>query len=354
MKIIARAIIGVTVFGNASLCLGQTLLQQRPDPAPLARYEDVSPSGDDPTHFVARTKHLLEMVRAIPPMEEYKPVAGVDLVPRNIITKDALKLLIDEGGKFDRERRDTLLRCNTPVNLPENVQVIALEAASDFSVPVFLTPHGELHYLELSLDQPGPPVLLIIDGYVGLALRVNVSPSTTVAAIHLMTYDPNVVLGVEPSRVTQQYFSRSNDKKCAYSGRIGQRSDSLVKSLGLSPGEIRRYKTVSTSIVAIGSIQPNRRDRPTLGEFLDLEMPLPDQYGLIVLAHLGYVRAMPLLPQGDEAHLHMRRDNALEVLKPFRIPGGLSGGHSVTLFLNAESPVPSGELGHSTLVRRVR
>jgi hypothetical protein len=354
MNIAARLAICFAIFFGPSLCLGQTLLQQKAEPAPLAKYEDVSPSRDNPTHFVARAKHLVDMVRATPPMEEYKPVAGIDLLPRNIISKGALKLLADERGEFDPGRRDELLRCNIPTNLPEDVQVIALEAASDFSVPVFLTEHGELHYLELSLDQPGPPVLLIVDGYMGLALRVNASPSTKVAAIHLMTYDPNVVLGVEPRRVTQQYFSRSADAKCAYSGRIGSRADSLVKSLGLSSKEIRRYKTVKNSEAAIGSIQPNSRNRPTLGEFLDPEVPLPDQYGLVVLAHLGYVRAMPLLPQGGEAHSYMRRDNALEVLRPFRIPRGLSGAHSVTFFLNPTSPVPSGELGHSIIVRRVQ
>jgi len=39
------------------------------------------------------------------------------------------------------------------------------------------------------------------------------------------------------------------------------------------------------------------------------------------------------------------------ILKPFQVPAGLHGAHSVTFILQAAAPYPRGDLGHSTLLQ---
>jgi hypothetical protein len=336
-------------------CLAQgdptVLKPQKAEPA-APRHQSVRPAPDDPGHFVARTKHLLELVRKYPASKEdpWFKVNGVQFWPASPISREALKMLEDERGAFSPLERDQAVRCGVPPDMPPDTQVVLLEApGSRLAMPVFLSPDGkELHYLELSLDQPGAPVLLVITGYDGLAVRITTSSATRLTAVHLHTYYPNVVLGVDPKKVTQQYYGRGPNNNCQYGFSDGVQGLAVIQRLRHDPSKAIRYKTDGQDRIAIGAPQPVKRAPPMLGTFLDLEMPIPNNYGIVVLADLGYIRPVRLKTEGG------RGSDAFEVLKPFRIPSGLAGSHSVTFFLTRESPVPSGELAHSSMVRQVQ
>jgi hypothetical protein len=338
---------------------GPTILQpQKAEPAG-PRYEAVRPAPENPDHFVARTKHLLELVRKnpAPDGDPRYGVGGVRFWPASPITAASLRVLDEEGGRANRQLRDRALSCGRPGELPRKAQVVLLETrGSRLSVPVFLTPEGkELQYIELSLDRPGPPVLLVVTGYNALAIRITTSPATRLAAVHLHTYYPNVVLGVEPAKVTQQYNGPGD---CRYGFSDSVQSNVVLQQLGRDPDAAVRYKTDGQHQVAIGVPQAVKRAPPVLGNFLDPEMPVPNNYGIVVLASLGYIRPVSLGAGSEPGVVQDGRarriihNEALEVLKPFRIPAGLAGGHSVTFLLHLGSPIPSGELAHSSLIRR--
>jgi hypothetical protein len=309
--------------------------------------------GDE--HFVARTRHLLDLVARYPAPsnDPWFKVNGVQFWPATPISTDAIALMETERAPFDRGQRDNALKCGYPATLPENTQVVLLEARGGrLAVPVFLQPDGgELHYLELSLDAPGAPVLLVITGYDGLAVRITKSAATRIAAVHLNTYYPNAVLGIEPALVTQQYLGRERASSCKYGFSDAVQGPAVIRQLGFDPAKAVRYRAGDGSLVAIGTPQSVQRQSPKLGAFLDPMMPLPHNYGVVVLASLGYIRPVAVKPAESERLLS---GNAFEVLKPFRIPEGLAGSHSVTFVLTNDSPVPAGNLGHSSLLRRIR
>jgi hypothetical protein len=319
------------------------VLQPLQPPAPQPRQERLLPAAADDSHFVVRTRHLLDLARRhpAPPRDPWFKVNGVPFWPASPIARPALKLLADEGGAFDPAARDAALQCRVPQDLPDDTRLLLLDARShgDLALPVFLSEENgqELHYLELSLDQPGAPVLLWITGYDGLAVRITTSPATRLAAVHLQTYYPSVVLGVDPARVSRQYY------------RVSSGSDCGTSSTHAAPprlqGEPLRYQLQGQDSVAIGAPQPVRREPPLLGAFLDPEMPVPGNYGIVVLADQGYLR---LVPDGKHGP-----DSSFEVQKPFRIPAGLAGAHSVRFLVPPGVAVPSGPLAHSSMVRLV-
>ena len=346
------ALLGTLVPLLAAAQAGPTILTPRAPERAEPRFASVSPAPENPGHFVARTRHLLEVVRKYPAgaNDRRYSVNGVQLWPSQPITREALAILDAERGAYNGALRDAVLDCGTPVALPDDVQVVLLEArGSRMAVPVFLTPEGRsLEYIELSLDQPGAPVALVVTGYNALAIRITSSAQTRLAAVHLNTYYPNVILGFDSKRVTQQYHGRRGGN-CNYGFSDGVHAPTVLQRLGRDPQKVTRYQTGDNWQVAIGQPQPVRRTAPVLGNFLDLEMPVPSNYGIVVLSELGYIR--PMQVKGGRENL---RGDAFEVLKPFRLPEGMGGAHSVAFILNPDSPVPSGNLLHSQMVRELR
>ncbi len=337
-----RVALGFLLVSGAPLSYAErdaaVLEPVRPDPT-IPRYRQVPPKPTNNKDFVARARHVLTLAKArpAPDGDPWFKIDGLSYWPAGPISHTTLKLLERETGAFEQSLRDRALRCAQPTNLPREVQVIILEAReSDLAVPVFLSPDSdELHYIEVSLDRPGPPVLLVVQGYNGLAMRVTTSAATRLAHVHFRTYYPSVALGVDPQMVTQIYHGE--DSGCRY--------DSPAKGYVLTGAT--RYRTAGQANVAIGAPQAVKRFPPTLGTFLDPEMPAPHQYGILVLANEGYVRPTALAKSAGTSYPDRV---VLEVLKPFRVPEGLFGGHSVTFLLRQGSPVPSGDLAHSKLL----
>jgi hypothetical protein len=340
MKSISSIVFAVLLAG----CIVERCMAE-PVPPPL--YTRVNPTNDNPQHFVARTKDLLKLVRKhpAPAGDPWFQINGLQFWPATPISVDALRVMDWEGGKFDRAQRDQALRCGLPGTLPPDTEVVLLDAQENrLVVPVFLKPDDQgLGYLDLSIDRPGAPVLLVITGNEGgLAVRISVSPATHLAAVHLNTYYPSVVLGVEPDKVTREYYEGGPNNNCRGGGT------GLFKHLGYGPEKAVHYKTEGETHFSIGTVQPANRNPPMLGTFLDPEMPAPSRYGILALANLGYLRPSRTLTLAE-----MGRP-VLDVLKPFRVPAGLAGAHSVTLVLRPRSPSPSGDLGHSSIIRQTK
>lgn len=342
------------------LCAASALAQNAPKiltpekpPPSRPAFLPVPPAPENPEHFVARARDLLPIVRQHPATadaarHEFR-IEGVRLFPTDAFTQESFRLLDEEGGKFNSKLRDRLLDCAaTPAPADSQVLLIQVEAGRLPPVPVFLDPDAkELSYLELSIDQPGAPVLLKLSSYDGIAARVTASPRTKLAGVRLDSYYPGVVLGVDPALVSQRARVRSTDRPCAL--EKFQRSETMRDP----PFDNRKtitYKADGSHYqFAIGDPQAVRRTRPTLGNFLDPDMPVPNQHGLVVLAAKKFIRAIPQLIENSGRSLG---HETYEILQPFRIPEGLAGAHSVTFLLPAGIAAPSGDLAHSLMFRR--
>lgn len=264
--------------------------------------------------------------------------------PATEVTLKSLAILDREVAPFDVALRDQALSCRPPSPVQGPVQVVELQVeGSDVTLPLFQRPEaGELHYIELSLDKPGAPVVLHVTTYNGVALRVTPSPATKIVAVHVAGYYPSVVAGIAPERVSQSYLGDVAGRQCRY----GEGLPSGFLPAGTEPAEL--YKASSRHQVAIGAAVPARREPPMLGNFLDLDLPVPHNYGIVTLVSLGYLKQVKLNGEpGGRGPVY----SGLQVLKPFRLPRGLYGSHSVTLLVSPDGPVPSGDLGHSEMYR---
>jgi hypothetical protein len=305
-------------------------------------------------HFVAQTKHLLTLVKKYPApvADPWFGINGVKFWPANPINQEGIKILDAEQAGFNASMLKAALQCGKPQASVAGNQIVLIDIKSTgVAVPIFLTPDAdELGYVELSLDRPGKPVALIVRTYKGIALRVTTSPGTTLTTVHLQTYYPSVVLGVNPNIVTQQFNPGSSAENCNY--RFGNESDTvpLLQYLGFDAAKAVMFKHEQpTSKIAIGSPQKTKFDLPLLGSFLDPDMPVPHNYGIAVLANLGYVRPVRIKIGEEKTPTEL-----LEVLKPFQIPANLFGSHSVKFLLPRGTTAPSGGLSHSTLFQEVR
>src|SRR5882672_2853568 len=94
------------------------------------RYSSVAPAPDGEGHFIARTRHLLDLVRKNPTPDDdpWFRINGVQFWPASPISRGGLKLLDEEGGMFDPDQRDRVLKCGVPKDLPPDTQVVLLEA----------------------------------------------------------------------------------------------------------------------------------------------------------------------------------------------------------------------------------
>ena len=305
-----------------------------------------APAPAEPLPFTARTRDLLPLLLANPALENesFWRLGGIYMYPVSPITAEGFRVMRTEAAAFDRKARDAALRCSIPVGLPSDYQVLVLDldAVETMPIPLFLTTEAtELGYVEVSLHRPGLPVVLIVATHNARAVRLAVSKSTELAAVHLLSYYPGVVLGIPPQKVTRNYLpqTKSARENCQY---LDTQSSKAMQQLGLKPAasEVIRLKGKSPFIVGEDvamTLQP-----PLLGSFLDLNMPVPSQYGLAVLASRGYLRVRAV-PNSSEEELEVRRT--------FRIPAGLNGSHSRTFVLPKGVRAPSGDLGHSTLKR---
>jgi hypothetical protein len=302
-------------------------------------------------YFVARTRDLLELLYQHPAKNRELSwyVKGINMYPQSPISARGLQVLRNEASAFDRTTRDRALRCGTPTNLPEQYQVLVLDligaGAGSIPVPVFLGPDvDELNYIEVALHRPGVPLVVLVRGYNGMALRLETSLETDLAAVHLQTYYPSLVLGVPASKVSQTYFPGS-DRKSATTARCEYReikAEDIVARLGLQPVETELLRAQNNEYRLIDARVAITRREPRLGTFLDLAMPVPRQYGVAVLADKGYLR--PTLATRKKAS----GTQVLEVLKPFRLPAGVSGS---TFVVPRGGAVPLGDFRSATLIQ---
>jgi len=303
-------------------------------------------------YFVARTRDLLQLLHRYPAIdnEPFWYVAGIDMYPVPSISARGLRVLRDEASPFDRMARDRALRCGTPTDLPAKYQVVVLDldGADVMPVPVFLSPESNhLRYVEVALFRPRLPLVLLVHGYVGVALRVATSPGTELVAVHLQTYHPSVVLGVPPVKVSQTYRPPGDVEGAASTGCAyrATKVDDLVESLGLHPIETEFLRLPRNEYRLFEAPFPITRGEPRLGAFLDMDMPAPSEYGLAVLSDKRYLRQVSLVQKVDNVV------DVLEILKPFRLPGGMYGSHARTFYLPRGKRSPDGNAGHSSLIR---
>lgn len=302
--------------------------------------------------FVARTRDLMQLLVRNPALDDelFWYLAGIEMNPVSSISARSLQILRSEASAYDPAARKRALRCGVPAALPTKYRVLVLDlhGAASVPVPVFISPQAsELRYVEVGLHRPELPLVVLVTGYNGLALRLATSPETDLVAVHVQTYYPSVVLGVPEAKVTRTYMRQyvGNDAvtpSCVYRNIKAQE---MAEGFGLKPTETEVLSAEGHDTRFVNPQVAILKLQPLLGTFLDLEMPVPSQYGLAVLADKGYLRP------AQSKRQHGGYGQVLEVLKPLRLPEGLYGGHSRTFLLPHGVREPSGDLGHSTLIR---
>jgi hypothetical protein len=318
-------------------------------PVPL---EYIEPAPDNPGHFIARQRDLLSIARKYPDVttSPYDEAFGIKGIPR-AVTAEAFRILEEEGGSFDRALRDQALTCSSSV-APASAQVIVVDVVSRSSVqiPVFLSPEADpLSYFELAVDNPGAPVFIVVRSNLAIALRVTLSDRTKFAGLRLTTIHSGIVLGLDPRLVERRTYLNQSDKRCP---RLDSMDPNVFEPRSPAPDEAdaTHYTFKGGYQFAIGNTVPVVRGKPTIGNFLDPDMPLPGHYALLVLSKSGYIRPLA----APEITKQSLRYEAYEVQKPFRFPAGLNGGNAVTFILPPGVESPSGRLLHSTMVRSVK
>lgn len=306
--------------------------------ASAAGWKQIAPAAASPSDFSPRTRDVIDFIRTGRTPAEFahaeRPVGIFFRWPVNEIPKEALSILERERGQFDRTGLQAAI-CRNGFVLQSKVQVVRLSVGQGIPLPVFLAPDATaLNYYEVSLDVGTYPVLLQVTSYDSAAVRVTTSPQTRLVGVQLSSYHPSVVLGVDPNIVSTRYDHGAGLPKCQSSGILAKDVAGVVP-----------HRIESPSRAAVGEPQPVRSLPPTVGQFVDYDAPAASSYGMAVLEHLGYVRAVRV--QGLPGSRYM------EVLKRFRMPEGLAGAHSVSFIVTPGGPIPSGNPRHSTIWQRV-
>jgi hypothetical protein len=307
--------------------------------ASTAGWRQIGPAVSTSSDFSPTTRDVIDFMRNGRPAPEFahseRPVGIFFRWPVNEIPKEALSILDRERGRFDRSELLSAI-CRNGFVVQSKVQIVRLSVGQGTPLPVFLAPDASaLNYYEVSLDVGTYPVLLQVSSYEGTALRVTTSPQTRLVGVQLTSYYPSVVLGVDPKIVSTRYQAGVGLPTCQSGGIFSKDVAGVVP-----------HRVESPSRAAVGETQLPSSLPPTIGQYLDYDAPAASSYGMAVLEHLGYVRAVQF--QGLPNHRRM------EVQKRFRMPEGLNGAHAVSFVVTEGGPVPSGNPAHATIWQRAQ
>lgn len=266
-------------------------------------------------------------------------------------------------------------RCEFPgLNLPAEFQVFAGGAYGGRPTVLQIDQSGhEATQMDVTVNNPGAPVILMLGAYEPAIWNVRWSKGTRIIGVLATGYHRQVIAGLPKSTPTL-ISTYDNRGACGYSYVSGKNLDGLnPKSRMLFGRPVDMVYPAVSGVITIGppvasSSLVSSPDTP-LESVVDRNAPLAGEAGLTDAVRKGVIRKATAadarawaeavarsqprrdippvagqgIPKPSEPYFH----NGYVVLKAFTFPAGLYGAHSATFFIPAGVPAPGGNRGHS-------
>lgn len=260
--------------------------------------------------------------------------------------------------------------------LPANVKIYAAGGYRGAPQTFQIDQSGnEATRMDVAVNQPSAPVVLMLGSYEPTVWNVGWSPGTRILAVLVSGYHRQVVNGL-PASVPRIVSTHDHHGACPSfslsSGRTASLNPAAREVFGRNVDMVFPAHDgkvlVNEAGIAADRWLTDRSARP-VESFRLIDMPLAGEAGLLEAMRQGYLReATPADAHAWQAAAQAARGtvdappvyggerptpislyHAYVVLKPFTLPAGLYGAHSATFFVPKGVPRPQGTLGHSTL-----
>lgn len=274
------------------------------------------------------------------------------------------------------ERREAVSACAFPGLDPATpMKVFAAGAYAGRKLGFQIDQSGhEAGRIDVAVNQPGVPVVLMLGAYDPVVWTVGWSSGTHIAAVLVGGYHRQVVTGL-PAHVPVIVSTHDDKGPCGYfyvsAEKAGTLNPVARRAFGRPIDMV--YPAVQGRVV-VGNPLPSGAGlvtdaaAPQVDSFRIADSLAAGEAGLTYAVSQGalreahqadadaWLRELAKTPSADLPPVaggrpagQVRLHNAYVVLKPFRLPDGLYGAHAATFFVPKGAPRPTGNPGHSTI-----
>ena len=266
--------------------------------------------------------------------------------------------------------------CFQEFTLPANAVILATGAYSGRRIAYQIDQSGHAAgQIDVSVNYPGKPVVLMLGAYDPTIWNIKRSPSTRIVAVYAAGYHRQAIAGVDQN-VPQLVSTYDNRGRCGYfyatADKLTELNPNARKVFGRA---VDAFYPVDNAAVLIGEpLPPGMRmigSATTAETYHDTSAPRAGQAGLDHAVQTGVLRKataadgeawfamldknatlsnVPPIAGGSKPRKkRLSMFNAYVVLKPFAYPAGLYGGNSATFLIPKQVPRPTGNPGHSAV-----
>ena len=311
------------------------------------------------------------------------------------VQHSASRIQPDKGPAPSKEGRP-LLSAAVPVPLPDPAKPAVLDPVpnvcriDDFAMPgnarifaaggyrgepsnlVIDQSGNQAGTLQVAVNKPGGPVVLLLGAYEPTVWTVSWTKETYIAAVLLTGYHRQQITGL-PADVPILISTYDNRGPCGYAyvgGEGSARLNPLSRAVFGRP--VDTAYAAQNGRIEIGRVPAGRGLTTDPGatsakDFHLKDQPLPGQAGLDAAVRAGILRnttpadlrawntalarsgSVPRIVGADESSQGVPY-RSYTVLRPFVIPAGLHGAHSATFFVERGVPAPTGDPRHSAVL----
>ena len=279
----------------------------------------------------------------------------------------------DSGGRLDPQLTSIF------GDAPANVRILGVGMYSGqepLGPGIQLDGSGhEVKQTDVVVNNPDEPVLLLLTCYDPIVWNIGLTEGTELAGVAVIGYHGQAVIGIDDSvplgistYVDSQGFSYLNGWEASPSlltlnRRIHEFTNKDIEHIVLAASE-SGYFEVGHPLADEDEVVYS--DDYTINDYVP-DIPPAGQYGLDLLEEAGVIRQATMadidawidqqsepfqeIAPGIRIRTHLHAILAYVVLDAFEFPSGLYGAHSRTFLLPDGVPEPTGEPGHSRIIR---
>lgn len=263
------------------------------------------------------------------------------------------------------------------LSLPAGTRIYAAGAYSGRKLSIQIDDSGhEATSMEVAVNHPQAPVVLMLGAYEPSVWQVGWSPGTRIVAVLLSGYHHQVITGL-PAEVPVLTSTHENRGGCGYFHVDAARAEQLnpvARKVFGQPVDML-YPATSGKVVIGNPLAPGvalvtAASAASVESFRVPDSQLAGPAGLAHAVSEGLLRPARLsdLDDWESARDKLQRPvdvppvaggqpprsrhlphNSYVVLQKFQLPAGLYGAHSATFFVPRGISRPTGNPGHSTI-----
>jgi len=265
--------------------------------------------------------------------------------------------------------------CTFPAPIPANATVLAAGEYGGRPTGFQIDQSGhEARQIDVAVNATRKPVVLMLGAYEPTVWNIGWSRGTRIVGVFVSGYHRQAVAGL-PRGTPVLNSSYDNRGPCGYFYVKSLERDALdLVALRALRRPVDQVFLSSKGRVVVGDRLDERTRLLTSGDVTPDSLrpknaPLAGPMGIEEAVSQGILRAATqddilkwdtarqipadaeTQPVGGPREVKRRNmSNAYVVLKPFKVPAGLYGAHAAAFFVPQGVPLPTGELGHSTLL----